>query len=128
MREAEAKTAVAETDSGIVAEGESGAAVEGEERASASFPSSFSSIQAALLRSIGLAHRREGEALLAEPKHPDRRPREAATSLAKALDLMPGDAEARRLMEEAVQELTREELEAALQRVYDEGADGLRPL
>lgn len=57
---------------------------------------------------LARAYRCLGAGLLAAPKHPDRRPKEAAVALLKALDQDPDCEESKRLLEEAVQELTKE--------------------
>ncbi|KAL4533791.1 hypothetical protein Ndes2437B_g03116 [Nannochloris sp. 'desiccata'] len=76
-----------------------------------------------VLAGLAAAYSRLGDAYLAEPKHPDRDPVGAFKSFTRATDYDPLSQELRNKLQEATEELTKEQVEKAALEIYNQPQD-----
>jgi tetratricopeptide (TPR) repeat protein len=73
-----------------------------------------------VLAGLGAGYSRLGDAYLAEPKHPDRDPIGAFKSFTKAIDYDPFSQDLRDKLQQATEELTKEQVEKAAFEIYNQ--------
>jgi len=73
-----------------------------------------------VLAGLGAAYSRLGDAYFAEPKHPDRDAINAFKSFTKAIDYDPLSQELRDKLQQATEELTKEQVEKAALEIYNQ--------
>ncbi len=93
-----------------------------DEKVSKSKKAMFSSKEQ-VLAALAAAYSRLGDAYLAEPKHPDRDPVSAFKSFTRATDYDPVSQELRNKLQQATEELTKEQVERAALEIYNQPAE-----